>query len=167
MGVSGLGNLPPLAMVEYGSANGDAEEGWHTMRDGATSETEQLERQHIFAVNGSPEILDLVRKLLQDENYNVTTTNFVPGTFDQIEALNPDLLIIDLVVGVRAGWELLDRLQADAGTRGMPMIVFSTDPDLLEQAQALDTPGGRRRFLAKPFSLAALLALVDELIGTA
>ena len=37
----------------------------------------------------------------------------------------------------------------------------------LEQARALDTPGGRRRFLEKPFDIDALLALVEELIGPA
>ena len=56
-------------------------------------------------------------------------------------------------------------MQAEAQTRGVPVIVFSTAPHLLEQARALETPGGTRRFLAKPFELATLLALVEELIG--
>ena len=54
-----------------------------------TAETTQMARQHIFAVNGSPDFLDLLRELLQDERYNVTTTNFVPATFAQIDALQP------------------------------------------------------------------------------
>ena len=62
-----------------------------------------MRRQHVFVVNGSPHILNLLRKLLQDERYNVTATNFVPQTCDQIAALHPSLLSIDLAVGVRAG----------------------------------------------------------------
>lgn len=31
------------------------------------------------------------------------TTNFVPGTFEQIQALNPSLQIVDLAVGEQAG----------------------------------------------------------------
>ena len=41
-----------------------------------------MERSHIFAVNGSPDFLDILRELFQQEQYNVTTTNFVPGTFE-------------------------------------------------------------------------------------
>ncbi len=131
------------------------------------SESEQMIRQHIFVVHGSPFVLDLVRDILQAERYNVTTTNFVPRTFDQVAALDPDLLIVDLASGEGAGWGLLEQLQAEAMTRGIPVIVFSADPSLLERARAIETPGGVRRFLEKPFHLTALLALVDELIGPA
>jgi DNA-binding response OmpR family regulator len=131
------------------------------------AEGRQMDRQHIFVVNGAPDFLNLLRELLQEERYNVTTTNFVPHTFDQIQALAPDLLMVDLVVGQRAGWDLLDSLQTEALTRGVPVIVFSTLPALLEQARALDTPGGIRRFLGKPFDIAELLELVAELIGPA
>ncbi len=131
------------------------------------TEAARMGRQHIFAINGAPDFLNLLRDLLQEERYNVTTTNFVPTTFDQIEAMRPDLLIVDLVAGEQAGWELLEQVQAEAELRGVPVIVFSTNPALLDRARALETPGGTRRFLGKPFDIAALLALVEELIGPA
>ena len=137
------------------------------MSDAPHDEARQMARQHIFVVNGAPPFLDLIRELLQGEQYNVTTTNFLPRTFAQIEVLAPDLLIIDLAVGIEAGWNLLDELQTSASTRGIPVIVFSTSPRLLDQARALDAPAARRRFLPKPFDIAALLALVEELIGPA
>ena len=135
--------------------------------DDSTVEQAQMDRQHIFVVNGEPAFLSLLRELFQEECYNVTTTNFVPRTIDQVLALAPDLLMIDLVVGERAGWDLLDRLQEEALTRGVPVIVFSTLPALLDQARRLETPGGRRRYLEKPFDIESLLALVAELIGPA
>jgi DNA-binding response OmpR family regulator len=133
----------------------------------SSTEQRQIERRHIFIVNGAPVILDLLRELFQAEAYNVTTTNFVPQTFDQIAALTPDLLMVDVVVGDQAGWELLEQLHAGAATRGIPVIIFSTSPALLDRARHLETPASTRRFLAKPFDLAALLALVEELIGPA
>ena len=47
----------------------------------------QESRKHIFVVNGTPAFLNLMRDLLQDERYNVTTTNFVPRSYEQIAAL--------------------------------------------------------------------------------
>ena len=64
-----------------------------------------------FVVNGSDEFLDVVRELLQDENYNVTTTNFVPRTFHQIETARPSVLVVDLCHGEQAGWDLLTELR--------------------------------------------------------
>ena len=126
-----------------------------------------MERKHVFVVNSAPEFLDLVRELLQDEHYNVTTTNFVPRTFDQIEALGPDLLLIDLKVGQRAGWDLLEEIQANAVTKGIPVVVTSTDPRLLERAEAEQSKYGGKVRLAKPFDLDDLLAAVRNLIGGA
>jgi len=55
------------------------------MDSAARATPEQMQRQHVFVVNGSVEFHDVVRELLQDEHYNVTTTNFIPRTFHQIE----------------------------------------------------------------------------------
>ena len=69
----------------------------------------QEERKHIFAINGSPDFLNVIRDLFQEEGYNVTTTNFVPNSFEQIAALDPDALIVDIVFGQRAGWNCWSR----------------------------------------------------------
>jgi DNA-binding NtrC family response regulator len=111
--------------------------------------------------------LDILRDLLQEAQYNVTTTNFVPRTFEQIEALGPSLLIIDLVVGQQAGWDLLERLQTEAMTRGIPVIVTSTDKRLLERAIADAPRQGGKLFMAKPMNLDELLQGIESLIGEA
>ena len=126
-----------------------------------------MDRQHVFVVNGSPDFLDVVRELLQEERYNVTTTNFVPRTFEQIEALDPALLIIDLAVGIKAGWGLLERLGQSAATRDIPVIVVSTNPTYLDTVRADPTRYGGQRFLRKPFDVNDLLNMVAELIGPA
>jgi len=133
----------------------------------SAGEEHQRERQHIFAVNGASEFLDVVRSLLESESYNVTTTNFVPKTFAQILALEPALLIIDLEVHIQAGWDLLEQLHADAVTQGIPVIIVSTNPKLLEAAQADFARYGGQRFIGKPFDIDVLLAAVEDLIGRA
>jgi CheY-like chemotaxis protein len=131
----------------------------------AVEDRSQEGRKHIFAINASPEFLNVVRELFQDEGYNVTTTNFAPNSFAQIEALQPDALIIDIAIGQEAGWELLDQLGADADTAGIPVLVVSTDPRLLAQAAAHAARYGTHRFLAKPLDLEAMLEAVREMIG--
>lgn len=133
----------------------------------ADAEQQRMARKHIFAVNDSPEFLDFMRDLLQDEEYNVTTTNFVPRTFDQIAALRPDLLLIDVAIGREAGWDLLEHLQREAVTNRIPIIVTSTDQRLLDRARGDQARYGGQRYLVKPFELGELLEAIRSLIGGA
>jgi twitching motility two-component system response regulator PilH len=125
----------------------------------------QVGRQHVFAINASAAFLNVVRDLFQEEDYEVTTSNIVPTSFAQIAAAQPDALIVDLVPGEQAGLELLERLHTDAVTTGIPVLVCSTNPRLLEQAQAQAERYGTHRYLAKPFDVDALLTHVQAMTG--
>src|SRR5918993_5361455 len=138
--------------------------GWG---EDAVEDRSQEQRKHIFAINGSPDFLNVIRDLFQDEGYNVTTTNFVPNSFEQIAALQPDALIVDVAIGQQAGWELLEQLNAEAATTGIPVLVVSTNSRLLQQAQDQAARYGNQRYLVKPFSLEAILEQVREMVGEA
>jgi len=129
--------------------------------------TNSSENKHVFVINGASAVLELVRELLEEEAYNVTTTNFVPRTWDQISVLQPDLLMVDLVVGQRQGWDLLERLHQYLSTTNIPVIIFSTDPRLLSRAEEQAHRYGGQRFVAKPFDIKILLSAVHQLIGPA
>lgn len=137
------------------------------VEEGGRATPEQMVRQHVYVVNGSPEFLDVVRELLQDENYNVTTTNFVPRSFETIEPARPALLIIDLVLGELAGWELLGKLERSASTRGIPVLLVSTTARLLDEARSQRVNMDKTRYLIKPFDLDDLLLIIREVIGEA
>ena len=131
------------------------------------AERTQMQRNHVFCVDGSSVFLNFVRLLLEAEQYNVTTTNFVPETFDQIEAVTPDLLIVDLEVGKRAGWELLEVLECEAVTKSIPVLVVSTDEQLLRRLNQERERYGIDMSLAKPFDIDAMLNAVQRLVGEA
>jgi len=135
--------------------------------EGGRATPEQMARKHVYVVNGSPDFLDIVRELLQDEDYNVTTTNFVPLTFETIDAAQPSMIIIDLVIGEQAGWDLLVRLRAGASTQNIPILLVSTRSDLLEEAREHHEEFGGDRYLVKPFDLDDLLDNIADLIGKA
>ena len=127
----------------------------------------QLARKHVFCVNSSSSLLDVVRSLLEEEQYHVTTTRFVPHTYDQIVALQPRLLIVDVVIGTDAGWSLLEQLRGELITHGIPIIVTSTNDDLLHRARNLHQLNGMANYLSMPFDIDTLLNMVENLIGPA
>ena len=125
-------------------------------------------RTHIFAVNSSPDFLLIIRELLEEEGYAVTTSDFEPNVFTRIVMRQPDALIIDVAVGETAGWELLERLHAEPATTGIPVLVTSTSAALLKQAhEQAARYGSHRPFLTKPMDLGELLVTVRQMTGDA
>ena len=134
---------------------------------GGRATPEQMARKHVYALNGSSEFLDILREFLQQEAYNVTTTNFVPRSFETIESAQPDLLIIDLILGEEAGWDLLAQVRESASTRNIPVILVSISSQQLVKAKNAHRQFSADRYLLKPFDLDDLLILIDEMIGHA
>ena len=128
----------------------------------------QTPRKQVFAVNSSPDFLLIIRELLEDEGYAVTTCDFEPNVFTRIVMRQPDALMVDVAVGETAGWELLERLHVEPATTGIPLLVTSTSPALLEQAREQAARYGRHRsFLTKPMDLDELLGTIRQMIGDA
>ncbi len=127
----------------------------------------QPARKHLFVVNGAPAFLNLMRELFQEEGYAVTTTNFLPESFAQIDAAQPDVLVVDVVVGHQEGWELLERLHAAAATAGIPVLIVSTSPQLIDRARERVTRFGGDAYLGKPFDLEAMLETIRDLLPPA
>jgi DNA-binding response OmpR family regulator len=126
---------------------------------------EQRRRKHIFMVDSSRSFAALITALLEDERYGATASDYVPEVFPQIVMLKPDLIIVDLAITERAGWDLLEQLEHEALTQQIPVLVTSTDPHLLDRALANKDRYGFDHYLVKPFDLDVLLATIAELIG--
>jgi CheY-like chemotaxis protein len=125
-------------------------------------------RKHVFAVNSSPDFLLIVRELFEDEGYAVTTSTFESNVFAQIVMRQPDALLIDVAAGEAAGWDLLRRLHTEAATTEIPILVTSTSPALLEQAQEQEAwYGTEGLFLTKPMDLDELLRTIRVMVGDA
>jgi CheY-like chemotaxis protein len=131
------------------------------------TERAQAQRKQILCINSHPPFLALLQAILQGEQFNVTTTTYVPHIFDLIKALKPALVIVDLVEYQLAGWELLDQLHQQTETSGIPLLLTSTDPDLLDHARIEAAQYGKHRGLIYPFKIETLLRAIDDLIGTA
>jgi len=129
---------------------------------------QQTPRKHVFAVNSSPDFLLIVREVLADEGYAVTTSDFEPNVFTRIVMRHPDALIVDVAVGEPAGWDLLRRLFLEAKTSDIPVLVTSTSPALLEQAhKEAAWYGTNHSLLTKPMDLDELVRTIREMVGDA
>jgi CheY-like chemotaxis protein len=124
----------------------------------------------ITVVNDNPEFLELVRDILKDEHYAVTTIDGdLEGALDRIVDSRPDLLILDLRLGTDElhGWDIAQQLRREPSLKGLPLIICSADI-LALHALADDLDNTKQvRALPKPFAIAELTAAIDGLLAEA
>jgi CheY-like chemotaxis protein len=80
---------------------------------------------------------------------------------DLMRAEHPDVVVLDLMMPVLSGWDVLRERADDAELRAIPVIVVSAnrDPEVVTAVNA-----GICAFLPKPFDISALSALVRSCI---
>ena len=99
--------------------------------------------------------------VLMDAGYSVQTAADGRIALQIIDVLPPDLIITDVVMPHLDGWALLDRARQRNPT--LPVILMSAG-DWIRTRRTISFPD-HADFLAKPFAIEELLALVVRLTG--
>jgi CheY-like chemotaxis protein len=117
---------------------------------------------HILVANHAPEILELMRELLSEAGYRVSTVPRDGQNLDSIVAMEPSLIIIDYMWPSSDNeWTLLNLLRIDRRTREIPVILCtSAVRHVQEMSHHLQRVGVRVVF--KPFNIDDLLKQVAE-----
>src|SRR5919109_3296109 len=90
------------------------------------------ERQHrldvtkrILVVDDRNDLLHLMRRVLEDEQYQVSILQQGRDAFTCVKTQLPDLLILDLKLGDISGQDVLKQLKDDEVTAEIPIIVYT------------------------------------------
>ena len=126
------------------------------------------QRPRISVVNDNADFLELMSAILdEDAGYDVSLFNGQQTEIGVLAASDPDLIVVDLLLGGASGWEIVTLARADERLAGVPIIVCSADVTALrERAGELESIGNVH-VLSKPFSIDEITGLVEQLIGRA
>ena len=80
-----------------------------------------------------------------------------------LKGAKPNLVILDLHLSDMPGEEVLRRIWSDPSTRKIPVAVLSADAT--NRSQRRLRASGAIAYLTKPFDIAEVLRLVDEVVG--
>ena len=81
--------------------------------------------KQILIVDDKSELLHLMRRVLEDEQYQVSILQDGNDAFTTMKATLPDLLILDLKLGNISGKDILRQLKDDTVTAEIPVIVYT------------------------------------------
>jgi CheY-like chemotaxis protein len=114
----------------------------------------------VLAVDDNEDTLALYKRCLTPNRYRVITTKTAHSVQSLAHDINPDVIILDLMMPEQDGWDLLQLLSNQPQTAHIPIMICS----VLKQKQ-LALSLGAAAFLEKPFTEQTLLDALDELRG--
>jgi CheY-like chemotaxis protein len=124
------------------------------------------QRPRISVVNDNPDFLELMSAILdEDAGYDVRLFEGREARVAELVESEPDLIIVDLLLGGASGWELVTLARADDGLAAVPIIVCSADVMALREREAELERIGNVHMLAKPFAIEEMTSLVESLVG--
>lgn len=117
----------------------------------------------VLVVDDDPSIRKMIIAALKRDGlpYQFAEAPNGKDALDLMRAQHPDVVVLDLMMPVLSGWDVLRERQTDPGLRAIPVIVVSAnrDPEVVTAVNA-----GICAFLPKPFDISALSALVRSCI---
>jgi two-component system, OmpR family, response regulator MprA len=115
----------------------------------------------ILVVEDDGDIVDVLRRTLRAEGYEVRAVGDGPDALESLIDFAPDLVILDLGLPGMDGIEVCDRIRKSESA-GVPVLMLTARADAEDRVTGLDS--GADDYLVKPFDRAELLARIRALL---
>ena len=120
-----------------------------------------LEKYVVLIVEDNPDVIHYLGNLLQDKFTLLIASNGQDG-IDRAMKEVPDLIISDVMMPIKDGYQLCDTLKNDMRTSHIPIILLTARADIDSKLQGLRR--GADAYLPKPFHQDELMIRIDALI---
>jgi two-component system response regulator VicR len=113
----------------------------------------------IVCIEDDPEMIELVKLILMRKGYDVTGATGGKEGLKAVEAVQPDLVLLDLMMPDMDGWEVYKQMRDNEAMKHIPVIVVTA------KAQSIDKVLGLHiakvdDYITKPFGPSELLSSV-------
>ncbi len=117
-----------------------------------------MKKRKILIVDDDLDILEVIGLILESEGYEVELVSNGQQIFDHISQFNPDLIILDVMLGDMDGREICRNIKNSEGTLHIPIIMISATHNMAESIKKSCKPDD---FIEKPFDIVNLITKVE------
>jgi len=120
----------------------------------------------ILIVDDDAHIRESIRLALEEQDYinvEVSESPDVAAAIHQLKSTNPDIVILDLHMPDKTGFDFMDMAREDEHFANTKVIMLTADDTMDNLFKAEGKGIGAYHFLGKPFNIADLQALVISL----
>ena len=118
--------------------------------------------QKVLVVEDDINIAELLRLYLQKDGFEVSHAADGGKAVEMAKEIQPDLVLLDIMLPDTDGLAIMRRLRADRLTATVPIMMLTAKDTELDKVMALD--GGADDYLTKPFSLMELASRCRALL---
>ncbi|MGH2811406.1 MAG: response regulator transcription factor [Actinomycetota bacterium] len=116
----------------------------------------------ILIVDDEPSVLKLLKMNLELEGFEAFLASDGATALKRIQSEEPDLVLLDIMMPVMDGWEVLRRL-GESGPRKRPVVIVMTAKGKRDHARCLEL--GAHAYVAKPFETDVVIDKVREFLS--
>ena len=114
----------------------------------------------VLVVDDAKGVLSFVEEVLQSAGHQVVSREDAVGLESLIEEQKPSVLLLDVVLPERNGYQVLRSLRRSERTRDLPVVLISSKKEETDVEWGMMQ--GATAYLTKPFSAKNLLEVVER-----
>lgn len=119
----------------------------------------------ILIADDEPNILISLEFLMKREGFEVTVARDGQEALDAVARNRPSLVLLDVMMPRKTGFEVLQELRADEANRDIRVLMLTAKGRETDVAKGMAL--GADAYMTKPFSTKELVQKVRELLQTA
>lgn len=117
----------------------------------------------ILIVDDEPNIVISLEFLMKKEGFEVAVAGDGDEALSKVASFNPDLILLDVMMPKKSGFEVCEVLRADPERAGLLIVMLTAKGRDTEVAKGLAM--GANAYVTKPFSTKELVVRVKEMLG--
>jgi two-component system alkaline phosphatase synthesis response regulator PhoP len=117
-----------------------------------------VSKKRVLIVDDEVQICQLVKDVLEEDNYTATTAHSTDEAFQKLKVTLPDMVLLDVRLPTIGGLEFCRQLKQDPRTRKLPIIMLTVQDTETDKVIGLEV--GADDYLTKPFGNRELLARI-------
>ena len=106
--------------------------------------------RRVLLIEDEPNIIEAISFILSRDGWTVHTHEDGETAVDKVRATPPDMVILDVMLPGRSGFDILRELRADTATADLPIMMLTARGQTKDRELA--TRLGANHFMTKPFS---------------
>lgn len=115
----------------------------------------------ILVVDDNPTITEILGRMIRQAGYDAIELTSGPDTLEYLEReMNPDMILLDILMEPMDGWETLVRIKKDERTRDIPVIMITGKP--LAPAELEEYSSLMEDYIQKPIPKSDLCMMIDQ-----
>jgi two-component system, OmpR family, response regulator len=117
----------------------------------------------ILIAEDEPSILESLDFILKRAGWSIESVTDGEAALVALRRLKPRVVVLDVMLPKRSGFEVLKQIRADAATRGLPVLILTAKGQAQDRRTAEEL--GADGFVTKPYANAEVVGAVRRLLG--